>query len=127
MSIRLSEKAFVDAVLEALRGVPQQFADWLENVAVQACTHVPDWIVQEIGDESARDELLGYYVGTPITEQSVEGGAISPHCVYIFQRNLESMCDDRDELLEEIRITVLHEIGHHMGLDEDDLARMGLD
>ena len=50
-----------------------------------------------------------------------------PAFVYIYKRNLERTCDTREDLVEEVRITLLHELGHFLGLDEDDMERLGLD
>lgn len=72
-------------------------------------------------------ELLGMYHGTPLTEREFGLDGILPDRVVIYQRNLEAMCETREEIVEQIRITVLHEVGHHFGLDEDDLAELGYD
>ena len=70
-------------------------------------------------------ELLGLYRGTPLTERSVEHARHLPDHVTIYQRNIERCCRNKREAVEQIRRTVLHEVGHHFGLDEDDLAKMG--
>ena len=72
-------------------------------------------------------ELLGLYHGTPLTERSIEEGFSMPDRIVLYQRNIEDMCETKDEVIEEIRTTVLHEIGHHFGLDEDDLEELGYD
>ena len=82
--------------------------------------------LEEMGiDDPA--ELLGLYHGTPLTERSVEFAGALPDRITIYQRNIERICRSRREIVEEIRTTVLHEIGHHFGLDEDDLFDVGYD
>jgi predicted Zn-dependent protease with MMP-like domain len=70
-------------------------------------------------------EILGFYAGTPINELE-SGGMPLPSRIYIFKRNLERIAADHEELIEQLRITLLHELGHHLGLDEDDLDARGL-
>lgn len=80
-----------------------------------------------------RDELCGYFEGVPKTEQSVSDGYALPNRIYVFREgNLSLATDeqgqlDTDELLRQIRITVLHEIGHYLGMSEEDLAELGYD
>ena len=69
--------------------------------------------------------LLGLFQGTPMPED----GALAPSVtnILLFKRNLERFAEDEEHLAEEVRITVLHETAHYFGLDEDDLAAIGLD
>jgi predicted Zn-dependent protease with MMP-like domain len=69
--------------------------------------------------------LLGLYVGHPLTERSVEMSGVLPDAIYIFQEDVEMVSENEDDLLREVRITVLHEIGHFFGMDEDDLDNIG--
>ncbi|MEO1584508.1 MAG: metallopeptidase family protein [Planctomycetota bacterium] len=77
------------------------------------------------------ESLLGLHTGVPLTEQSVEDHGVSPPIVHLFRAGLlaeASSADgtiDGERLREQIRITLLHEIGHHYGLDEDDLDALG--
>lgn len=71
-------------------------------------------------------QLLGLFVGRSLLDQSVQDSGALPNTLYLFQNNLERAVSSRRELEEEIRITVLHEIGHHLGWDEEDLAERGL-
>lgn len=71
-------------------------------------------------------QLLGLFVGRSLMEQSVQDSGALPNTLYLFQNNLERAATSREELEEEIRVTVLHEIGHHLGWDEEDLAERGL-
>ena len=57
----------------------------------------------------------------------IESSGELPPTVYLFQRNLERVCGDREQLVEEIRVTLFHELGHALGFDEEGVARMGLE
>lgn len=69
--------------------------------------------------------LLGLYVGQPLTERSVSDSGQFPDVIYIFQEDCELVSESGEQLVDEVRITVLHELGHHFGMDEDDLAKLG--
>jgi predicted Zn-dependent protease with MMP-like domain len=71
------------------------------------------------------ETLLGFYTGVPLTERSIESPPDWPEKILIFQRAIEEFCQSRDEIVQEVRITVMHEIGHHFGMDEDDLEELG--
>lgn len=104
---------FEDHVRAALDSLPPEVADALRNVAVV------------VEDENADDpDLFGLYEGVPLPERGDESGAL-PDRIAIYRRPLEDEFPDPLELQREIRITVLHEIGHYFGLDEDRLAELG--
>ncbi len=71
-------------------------------------------------------DILGLYTGANLMERSVLWPEGLPPQIFVYRRNLERLAVDRAELVEEIEITLLHELGHHLGYDEDDLDRMGL-
>jgi predicted Zn-dependent protease with MMP-like domain len=122
--VRLSREEFDEAVARALADVPPQFGRYLEHVIVDV-EDFPDprtCVAAEIDDPR---HLLGLYQGTPLTERSVEQIARLPDRITLFQRNIERVCRNRRAIVEQIRKTVLHEIGHHFGLDEDDLDELG--
>ncbi|MGD8452243.1 MAG: metallopeptidase family protein [Phycisphaerae bacterium] len=120
--IRVSPAQFDRAVEEALAEVPDEFKPYLDNVVVEVWER-PD--PRRLGQEDAPPDLLGLFVGLPLEEQGPELGHALPNRVLIFREPLCEMCESREELVEEIRITVLHEIGHHFGLDEDMLDELG--
>jgi len=104
---------FEDVVEEALDSLPAEIAAGLRNVA------------GVVGDEDSGDpDLYGVFEGVPLTEGGPAPGEL-PNRIAIFRRPLEADFDDVDELRDEIRITVLHELGHYFGLDEDRLAELG--
>jgi predicted Zn-dependent protease with MMP-like domain len=120
--IRISEREFDRAVTEALAQVPPAFRPYLENVVVEVRPRPDAKLMRE---EDVPDDLLGLYVGCPLEDKGLEGLPPLPDRILIFRDNLCEMCTSRAELIDEIRITVLHEIGHHFGLDEDRLDELG--
>jgi len=121
--IRISDAEFDRAVEAALDEIPAEFRRYLDNVLVEVRNR-PDAAL--MNEHEVPDDLLGLYVGTPLDDRLVEGpGTMLPDRVLIFRDNLCEMCESRAELVEEIRITVLHEIGHHFGMDEDRLDELG--
>jgi predicted Zn-dependent protease with MMP-like domain len=69
--------------------------------------------------------LLGLYEGRPRTRRSVEDSGVMPDVIYIFQDDVELASDSEAELIDQVRTTVLHELGHHFGMNEDDLDALG--
>ncbi|MFO0837551.1 MAG: metallopeptidase family protein [Phycisphaerae bacterium] len=123
--VRLSDWEFDRAVQAALASVPAEFKPYLENVMIEVRGR-PDCALMR--EHDMPEDVLGFYAGTPLEERGPEfGHGHLPDRIYIFRDNLCEMCESRDELIEEIGITVLHEIGHHFGLDEDRLEELGYD
>lgn len=107
--------SFEDHVRAALDELPPNLASALTNVAV---------IVE---DENPEDpDLLGLYHGVPLPERGDMAG-MPPDTISIYRIPLEDSFPDPEELREEIRITVLHELAHYFGLDENRLAELGYD
>lgn len=105
--------SFAEHVAAALDELPPHIAAALENVAV---------VVEE---ENAEDpDLLGLYQGIPLPERGDMGGQL-PDKISIYRIPLEESFPDPGELRREIRITVLHELAHYFGLDEDRIAELG--
>ena len=104
---------FEDHVRAALDSLPREMSDALRNVAVL--------IENENLDEP---DLFGLYEGTPLPDRGDVAGAL-PDTITIYRCPLEAEFPEPRELQREIRITVLHEIGHYFGLDEDRLTELG--
>lgn len=106
---------FDDHVRAALDELPADIAAALKNIAVV------------VEDENPDDpDLLGLYHGVPLPERGDMAG-MAPDTISIYRTPLEETFSDPDELQEEIRITVLHELAHFFGLDEDQIAELGYD
>lgn len=114
----------MNLVKEALETLPKQFAEFLDEVPIEIRDRPTRHQLKSVG--LTEDELLlGLYTGTALPDRSVEMGVRLPDKIYLFQLNIESVCDSAEQLKQEVRKTVLHEIGHHFGLDEDDLEKLG--
>ena len=105
--------SFEGHVRKALDSLPAEFAAALRNVAV---------VVDDVNAEDP--DLFGLYEGAPLPERGDDAGAL-PDTITIYRRPLEDEFPNPQELQHEIRITVLHEIGHYFGLDEERLAELG--
>jgi len=120
----VSKQRFAQLVEEALRELPQPFAEHLEEVSVEIKDRPTPKQLKQQGLK--KDELLlGLYVGHPMTERSVEYSGVLPDAIYIFQEDIELVSQSEQELIQQVRTTVLHEIGHHFGMGEDDLDELG--
>jgi predicted Zn-dependent protease with MMP-like domain len=106
---------FEDAVGDALDEVPSELMALLDNVVFLVEDEPP------AGDP----DLLGIYDGTPLTERGDGWAGALPDRITIFRGPLSRMCEDREELLDEIAITVVHEIAHHFGIDDARLHELG--
>jgi predicted Zn-dependent protease with MMP-like domain len=124
MPYPVSKKDFENIVQRAISDLPQPFSDFLEEVPIEIHTRPSAKLLRELG--MAQDELLmGLYRGVDRTRRSVEDSGRLPDVIYIFQEDHELVCDRREQLVEEVRKTVLHEIGHHFGMSEQDLDELG--
>jgi len=113
--VDLDDDAFDDLVGDALDRIPGPLAALMDNVVV---------LVEE--EPPAEDpDLLGLYVGTPLTERDSGYTFLVPDQVFIYRGPLLRMCEDAEELAEEIEITVVHEIAHHFGIDDEQLHDWG--
>ncbi|MDQ7828826.1 MAG: metallopeptidase family protein [Armatimonadota bacterium] len=124
MGLRLSRRRFEQLVLEALESIPLPLRQRMENVAVV----VEAWPTPEqlasvgLGPD---DLLFGLYEGTPLVERGVLAEPLLPDRITIFQGPLEEACDTEEEIREEVRTTIIHEVAHHFGFDEERLAELG--
>lgn len=119
----LTLEEFEDHVDEALDSLPDEILDLMDNIEVQ----VVDRPTREQAASVALDDgelLLGLYVGVPLDRRDTHYGNVLPDRVLIFRRNIEAAYDP-DDLVDGIRRTVLHEVGHHFGLTDDRLHDLG--
>jgi predicted Zn-dependent protease with MMP-like domain len=120
LPVRLSDRE-VDAVVQsALAGLPPRIRKAIENTVVEV-RPLPR-------PHPDVDPLtLGTYFGRSLMERSVEDAPALPAHIELFRANIERIASDRDHAVEELRITLLHEVGHHLGFDEEGVARLGLE
>lgn len=122
--MRLSRRKFEVLVLKALESIPDLIRERMQNVDLV----IEDWPTDEqlvaLGMEP--DELLfGLYEGTPLIERGITVDPLLPDKITIFQGPLEDACETDREIEEEIRKTVVHEVAHHFGIDEERLEELG--
>ena len=124
MACHVSKSEFARYVEQAIAELPEPFASHVEQITIEIKDRPTRQQLRSVGLDP--DELLfGLYQGVSLPDRSVEHSGVLPDRILIFQEDHEIACDSPDELVEEIRKTVLHEIGHHFGMDEDDLDEVG--
>jgi predicted Zn-dependent protease with MMP-like domain len=118
--MNISRHEFGQLVEEALTELPERFKSLLENIAVviEDEPSEDDYDDVDLDDD---DELLGIFRGVPLTERSFDGLPILPDQVAIFRGPILRFCETRDEAVEEIRDTVIHELGHFFGLEDEEM------
>ena len=115
MPVRMGRKRFEELVGDALDAVPGQLLDLLDNVVIL------------VEDDPPADEpdLLGVYEGHALTERGWDYGGVLPDRIVIYRRPTLAICDSEDDVVDEVRITVVHEIAHHFGIDDARLHELG--
>ncbi|AKK12062.1 metallopeptidase family protein [Corynebacterium uterequi] len=111
---RVDDARFDEMVDDALDAIPEAFARRMRNLVV---------LVEERNDDDPT--LLGLYVGTPLPERHHDHTGYLPDTIFIYRDALEEFCSTEAELAEEVLVTVLHEVGHYFGMDEDHLHELG--
>jgi len=119
----LSRKDFESLVQEALRELPAQFRRRLHNVAVEIEEEPSNETLNLVGmGDDEPDELLGLYVGRSIQGHSFfDTGGELPDQVYLYRGPILRVCETKADVIREIQDTVVHEIGHHFGLSDEDM------
>jgi predicted Zn-dependent protease with MMP-like domain len=120
----ISQKSFEDLVRQALETLPGEFYGRLQNVDV-VVEDEPTAEQLRTGRVEEGDTLLGLYEGVPLTARE-NYGFVLPDKITIFKRPIEEMCESPDEVVDEVRVTVMHEIAHHFGMDDHELYDLGM-
>ena len=115
---------FSGALVKALSELPPMFRNALGNVAVVVEEWPPDDLLRELGIPPD-DTLYGFYHGVPLPERSVQDSGLLPDKISVYRGPLVEDFPERGELCRQTRITLLHEIGHYFGMDEEELSRLG--
>ncbi|ORJ59479.1 metallopeptidase family protein [Mycobacterium simiae] len=114
MAVRMAPQRFDELVADALDLIPPQLAAAMDNVVVLVEDRHPD-----------EPDLLGLYEGVALTERDSDYGGSLPDAITIYREALLDICDDEDGVVEEVAITVIHEIAHHFGIDDARLEELG--
>lgn len=137
--MRRSERERFDALFEeVLSALPESVHRLLDEAPVILEDRPSRAILRELGIDPSEDDLCGLHTGIPLTQRSVSDHGVLPDVIHLFREGIVEQAGGWEEgedeegpyggverIREEIRITLLHEIGHHFGLDEDDLERLG--
>ena len=117
MPVRLGRVRFEELVGDALDAVPAQLLDLLDNVVIL------------VEDDPPPDEpdLLGVYEGHALTERGWDYTGVLPDRIVIYRRPILAICETEEDVVEEVTITVVHEIAHHFGIDDARLHALGWD
>jgi len=110
----LSRADFEALVDQAIDGIPAQLADTVENCVI---------LVED--DPPPGQRLLGLYEGIPLTERGQGYAGVLPDRITLFRRPILAACSDVADVVQQVRITVVHEIAHHFGIDDERLEELG--
>ncbi len=113
--VAVSRERFEELVGRALDMIPDDLAELMENVAVL------------VEDEGEDPDIWGLYDGVPLTDRGDYGGGemVLPDRIYIYRLPICEGCDTESEVVEQVGITVIHEIAHHFGIEDDRLDELG--
>ncbi|GAA1029933.1 MULTISPECIES: metallopeptidase family protein [Amycolatopsis] len=114
MPVEMSQARFEELVADALDQVPAEFAAAMDNVVV---------LVEEFNEEAP--DILGLYHGIALTERTSHYSGALPDRISIYREPILDICDTEDDVVEEVLITVMHELGHHFGIDDERLHELG--
>lgn len=116
MPIEVSRQRFEELVADALDQIPPSLAAVVDNLVV---------LVEEEPPEGEPDDLLGLYDGIALTERDSRYAGALPDRILVFRGPLMDYCDTEEELVDEVRITVVHELAHHFGISDARLHQLG--
>jgi predicted Zn-dependent protease with MMP-like domain len=111
--VRVERERFEQMVGAALDGLPAQLGRTMRNVAVT------------VDHDTPPNGLLGLYQGVPLTERTSHYAGVLPDHITIYRRAICEVCDSDEQVVDEVRRTVVHEVGHHFGIDDDRLHELG--
>jgi len=120
----MDRAVFEDLIGKAILELPDEFREKLTNVAII----VEDYPSKELSRQmglSANDTLFGLYEGVPLTERHYFEQPLYPDRILIFQRAIEDECSSTEEIKEELKTTIVHEIAHFFGMDDNYLEELG--
>ena|ERR1700738_134276 len=115
----MKREHFVKVVEEALDSLPQEFRSRIRNVTVL----VEDFPANQPSPQSGQQRrlLLGLFHGVPTTKKSIFDLPTGPDYIVLYQKHIEAICSSEAEVREQIRLTVIHELGHYFGMDKNQL------
>ena len=122
--LRLSETEFEELVVAALDTLPEELLQLMSNIEVTVDRLPSRQQMRQVGIRNGT--LLGLYEGIPLTARhSSSYSLVVPDKITIFQRPIEGICSTQDEIVAQVRKTVIHEVAHHFGIGEERLRELG--
>ncbi len=122
--MRLSAAEFDMIVKKAIDRIPEEIRRYLDNLIISVRRRPSREMMREMGMKMEND-LFGVFQGVPLTERSITNPPLFPDTILIFQEPLERFCTGIEELEEQIEITLVHEVAHFVGMDEERLTELG--
>jgi predicted Zn-dependent protease with MMP-like domain len=122
----VDSERFEQLVIRAVESLPEEFRERMENIDVMVAGE-PTRSQLSKAERNRGETLLGLYEGVPLTERTYNYGFVVPDVITIFQGPIESICKNDNEIVDEIRKVVRHEIAHHFGISDDRLRELGQD
>lgn len=119
-SMRVPPEEFEALVEQALEGLPEEFAELLDNVAVMVEEEPDPEDLEAMGMELG-EELFGLYLGVPLSERDSYYMGAMPDRVILYRGPILRACENRRQVIREVRDTLVHELGHHFGMEEEDM------
>jgi predicted Zn-dependent protease with MMP-like domain len=117
----VNRQEFEAVVGEALDRLPLEFAELLSNLSIQVEDRPDARTMADLGLDPRFDTLFGLYTGVPLDERGGWYGNVLPDVIALYRKPLLAECRDRRELIRQIQLTLLHEIGHHFGFSEEEM------
>lgn len=115
MAVEMSSERFEELVADALDEVPPELLDLMDNVVILVVDDPP----------ADQPGLLGVYEGYSLTDRGWNYTGVLPDRILIFRNPILHMCEDEDDVVDEVAVTVVHEIAHHFGIDDARLHALG--
>ena len=125
MMVRMTREEFEVLVAEAMDDIPEEFLERLENVEVVIEDEPGPELLRSLGMDPRRETLFGLYQGVPLHQRGASYGGMLPDKITIFYRPLAHACRSPERIRAQVRDTVIHEVGHFFGLDDEAIRALG--